>query len=116
MENESILRVMTANDWMKEAENIPSLPVKLRKNGFTYTQILRGVRSFVYAQHYTPNLTYYEVFHLRYSPKLIINGKSYPKRERFPGNEDFGVWAWSCRTYDEAMKIFNKLENKDDLP
>jgi hypothetical protein len=50
------------------------------------------------------------VFKLRIQPEREIFGKSYPEKERFPGNEDFGIWAWACRTLERAMERFNELE------
>ncbi len=79
---------------IREIEKVPS---KLRKNGFTYSQICRGGRSFVYEQHVIPKITYYEGVKLRIRPECEIFGKSYPARERFPGNEDFGICVESVR-------------------
>jgi hypothetical protein len=89
---------------------VKKLPLKLRKNGFIYTQVCRGVRSFVYEQTITPKIKYYEVFELRIQHEWEMNGYFYPAKERFPGNEDFGIWAWTCRTLERAMKRFNELE------
>jgi hypothetical protein len=94
------------------------LPQKLRRNGFNYTLICRGRRSFIYAQHVTPSVTYYEVFRLKISsPKTIMmDGKKIviEAAERFPTNESFGVWAWSIRGLDKAMEKFKELENELD--
>ena len=89
---------------------VEKLPLKLRKNGFNYTQVCRGWRSFVYEQLITPEIKYFEVFELRIQPEREKFGKLYPTKERFPGNEDFGVWAWTCRTLEKAMERFNELE------
>ena len=91
-----------------------TLPPIIRKNGFTYTQILRGVRSFVYEQRITPEIKYYEVFELRIQPaKTFPSGKSYTTMERFPGNEDFGEWAWTCRNYKRAYERYLELERNN---
>jgi len=94
---------------------IEKLPLKLRKNGFSYTQVCRGWRSFVYEQSVTPEIKYYEVFELRIQPECEIKGYFYPAKERFPGNEDFGKWAWTCRTLERAMERFNELERMEDV-
>jgi hypothetical protein len=87
------------------------IATKIRKNGFDYTQILRGGRSLLYEQHVTPRIQHYEVFEIRKAPARIINGKPYPEKERFPGNEDFGKWAWSYTTLERAKKKYNELES-----
>jgi hypothetical protein len=34
-----------------------------------------------------------------------------PEKEKFPGDEDFGKWAWSFKCKDSAMDRFNQIEN-----
>ena len=82
----------------------------LRKNGFTYTLVLREGQSCIYEQSVAEKTAYYEVFIVQVRPQETIKGKMLPNREVFPGNEDFGVTAWSCRTLDDAMKRFEKLK------
>ena len=91
---------------------VEKVPIKLRKNGLTYTRICRGGRSFVYEQTITSIIKYYEVFELRIQPEWEINGYFYPAKERFPSNEDFGLWVWTYRTLDRAMEWFNQLEQR----
>jgi hypothetical protein len=86
------------------------LPAKLRKNGFDYTLILRGERSFIYRQTYCPKVAYYEVFEIRVQPQKHLFGTIIPEKEVFPPDEAFGAWAWSFRDFDEAKKHFNKIE------
>jgi len=93
---------------------IRTLPINLRKNGFDYTQVSRGERSFVYAQHGTPSVTYYEVFLLKISREKCINGKIIEARERFPSNEDFGYSAWTYRSLVRAREKFEVLEGGGD--
>ena len=87
-----------------------TLPDKLTKYGFEYTNILRGKRSFVFKQSYTPNTTYFEVFKRRVNREFTINGVTIPESEAFPTDNAFGVWAWSYRSYDKALKKYNELE------
>ena len=74
------------------------LPYIIRKNGFTYTKVLRDGRKAIYRQTYCENLEYFEVFIVRESRERIFAGNTFPVKEQFPGNEDFGKTAWSCRT------------------
>ena len=81
----------------------------LRKNGFNYTKVLPDGRKCIYEQLVPPNLKYYEVFKVQDRPEVVFNGNTIPAREVYPGNEDFGNTAWSCRTLDDAMLRFNKI-------
>jgi len=87
-----------------------TLPLKLRKNGFNYTQILRGQRSCIYAQEVSENTVYFEVFILKVKPIRIIFGKIIDETEVYPNNEAFGNWAWTCRTYKSAIEKYKELE------
>jgi hypothetical protein len=87
-----------------------TLPLKLRKNGFNYTQVLRDGNKAIYAQSVTPKLTYFEVMIIKSRPEEVIKGKILPEREVFPGNEDFGYTAWTCMTLERAMEKYNLLE------
>jgi hypothetical protein len=89
-----------------------TLPFKLRKNVFSYSQVLRGLRSCIYTQRVTEEVTYYEVFLIKIKPERIIENKILEATEIFPPNEAFGYWAWSYRTMDQAMKKFNELERR----
>jgi hypothetical protein len=87
------------------------LPLKLRKNGFNYTQVKRGKKAFIYAQEVTKTVTYYEVFKIKVIPEKNIKGKHIKAHEKFPHDEAFGYWAWSYRDYNMAQKKFNELES-----
>ena len=92
---------------------IPLLPF-IRKNGYSYTQVCRGQRSCIYAQHVTPTLTRFEVFLITIAPEKTINGTFIESRERFPKNEDFGVTAWTYWDKDNAKKRFRRLEDGEN--
>ncbi len=82
------------------------LPLKLRKNGFSYTQVLRTGIAYIYMQRVTNDITYFEVFYKRISPEKVIKDKKLPARVKFPNDEAFGVWAWSFPTLDLAIEKF----------
>ena len=89
---------------------VKPLPYKLRKNGFDYTKLQKGKRTYIFAQHVSPTVTRYEVFLIKHAKKRVVKGKVIPEHERFPGNEDFGIWAWCCWDLERAMEKFNELE------
>ena len=97
---------------IKESKNVKTLLLKLRKNGLTYTQVLRGHRSALYELMVSESEKRYEVFKIRIKPKRKINGMILEAREKFPGNEDFGYTAWVYGTLDEAKRKFNEIEKE----
>ena len=89
-----------------------TLPEKIRKNGFEYIQVLKGNRSRVYKQRVHENRCNYEVFLIKINPERKIGNKTIKANERFPNDEAFGSWAWTYKTYEEALKKFNEIEKK----
>lgn len=89
-----------------------TLPHKLRKHGFNYTQVLRGKRSCIYEQEISLKTIFYEVFLIKVMPERRINSKILPAKEAFPHNEAFGRWAWAYNTFDRAKEKFDELENE----
>ena len=53
----------------------------------------------------------YELFKRRIDKPKVIFGISLPEREKFPGNEDFGKWAWACTSLDRALWRFDVIES-----
>ena len=89
------------------------LPQTLRKNGFDYTQIIRGEKTCIYKQGLAENLNYFEVFLIRIKPERTFKGSIIESHEAFPHDEAFGNWAWSYRNYESAYHKFLELENKN---
>lgn len=85
---------------------------KIRKNGFDYIKIRVGERSCIYAQLYEEKPIGFEVFIIKVQKESERFGKTFPAKFRFPGNEDFGKWAWSYRSLELAENKFNELEHK----
>jgi hypothetical protein len=92
------------------------LPLKLRKNGFNYTQLLRGKRTCIYRQEVWKDTYQFEVFLIRIAPEKTIKEKRIDAREKFSSNEAFGYWAWSYCSYDEAFTAFKILESGKSTP
>lgn len=51
----------------------------------------------------------YEVFRIKIAEAAEIFGKSYPKREVYPGNEDFGKTAWCYKQKENAIRRYNAI-------
>lgn len=84
----------------------------IQKNGFLYNLHKRGEKAMIYSQTHPEDDVplAYEVFKIKIDQPKIVFGVSLPEREKFPGNEDFGKWAWTYRTLERAMIRFDKLE------
>ncbi len=87
-----------------------TLPLKLRKNKHDYIQLYRGRRSCIYEQVVSEDLSYYEVFLLKFQPERKVGDRVLEAREVFPHNEAIGRWAWSFRKFEKALQKFNELE------
>jgi hypothetical protein len=85
------------------------LPLILKKNGFTYTQVLREGKSCIYHQTSGEIPIAFEVFTIKVMLERNVFGKIYPEKEVFPSDEDFGQTAWTCRTLEDAMVRFYRL-------
>lgn len=51
----------------------------------------------------------YEVFRIKIEEPKEMFGKLYPRREIYPGNEDFGKWAWCFSDKESAEKRYDAL-------
>lgn len=101
------------------------LPVTKKKNGYLYKQVTRSEKAAIYEQivekdiNGIPGTTVgFEVFEIRQGKPYSLIQKhgtkkgqiyNYPATEKFPGNENFGDWAWSYQTKENAMNKFNEL-------
>jgi hypothetical protein len=93
------------------------LDFEIRKNGYLYRQLRRGDKAFIYEQidEESARTVGHEVFKrkVQRAQDVVLGGKeiSYESKERFPGNNDFGSWAWAFRTLERAEEKFNELEH-----
>jgi len=95
---------------------------EIRKNGFIYTLHKKGEKAYIY-QQYCPEIERvmgWEVFQIKVDKPKVVFGVELGEREIFPGNEDFGKWAWSYSSYDKASEKFihvenGKVENKEEF-
>lgn len=78
------------------------LDIHIRRNGYNYHQSTKNDNGYIYAQDLNGKTIAYEVFERR------VN-KMYDTVS-FPGDNAFGSWAWSCRTYEDAFKKLQQIE------
>ena len=55
---------------------------------------------------------YHEVFYVKVRPAQTIYGKHYPRREAYPNNEAFGIWAWCYKHEEKAGRVYHNLKRK----
>jgi hypothetical protein len=79
------------------------LEIIIKKNGFIYTQVFKNENGYVYSQEGYGKILAYEAFY--HKENNHFNTVS------FPGNEAFGVWAWSCHNLDSAIKRISNEAN-----
>ena len=84
---------------------------EIKKNGYDYICLLRGLKAFVYFQSLNGEPVAYEVFKKRINKAYEISGVHIEEGEAFPGNEAFGKWAWTYNTEAEAKKKFGEIEH-----
>jgi len=100
------------------SEKIEKLKQTIIKNKMQYELFKRNDKAAIYEQ-IDPSINQvigYEVFQIKIAKAYELQGKgadkkiySYPMSERFPGNENFGSWAWSFTNKESAIKKFNEI-------
>jgi hypothetical protein len=92
------------------------LPEEIKKNTYLYKFCKRGKRAIIYEQ-IDPEFgktVAFEVFRRKIDKPKVIFGIQLNEREIFPGNEDFGKWAWTLSSLEKALEKFEFLENQKD--
>ena len=89
-----------------------SLEREINYNRYTYTQVLKGKRYYLYEQRGVANMRCFELFKIKVLEPMNLNGKKYKEREVFPKDSDFGKTAWTICDLDKAIAKFNELENE----
>jgi hypothetical protein len=94
-----------------KVEDIPlELELEFKKNGQRYCQIKRNNKAVIYSQkNEVGRMIGYEVWKIKIQKAFAFTNYQYPSKERIPGNNDFGKWAWSVGTLDRAEEILELL-------
>jgi len=87
-----------------------TLEKEIKTNGTLYSLVKRES----WKAMYRAESGQYEVFKIKIMPETEIFGKIIPEREKFPGNEDFGKFAWCLSSREKAEEIYNNLIEKKD--
>ena len=89
------------------------LPDEIKKNTFIYRLLKRGEKAMLYEQFCSDSekVIAWEVFKRKIDQPKEVFGVQLGEREIFPGNEDFGKWAWAPSNYERALEIYDRIEN-----
>ena len=88
------------------------IPRNFKRNGFSYTLVLKGKRSLIYSQYAYGKVIAYAVHKIRYNRKREINGRTLPASYRYPSAEDFGYRAWSYGCFSDPGKDLIRAKQK----
>lgn len=91
---------------MKELEK------EFTRKGFKFTQLDRTDKKAIYRQTdvETGILIGHEIFYIKISKEWEVAGNIIPESEAYPGDNQFGVTAWSVgRDIERATKKYNSL-------
>lgn len=102
-----------SSDVGKERQYMKTLENIFKRSGFTFKQRHRQGNLAIYAkrqEHWADDHWTYELIRIKQLPAGEIFGKQLPEREAYPSSENFGVSAWACTTYGEALKRLGCLD------
>ena len=80
--------------------------------GFEFTQLRESEKGYIYSVSNEGN-THFETFRKKVTPTLIdFKKRLYSDtefKERYPKSKDFGIWAWTFKSIDDAIKNLIEL-------
>lgn len=88
------------------------LKEKFTKRGETFTKVYESEKAYIYSRM-VGKVEYFEVFKKKYG-KVIKNEngkiiKTDELREYYPCDEDFGKFAWCCRSLERAKSYLPRI-------
>lgn len=95
---------------IKPTTKMKTLPFKLRKNGYDYTQVLRDGRKAMYCQSDETETKHYEVFIIQENKDHEIAGNFIAASESYPSDNAFGITAWTFGNIEKALEKYNSLK------
>lgn len=75
-----------------------------KTGGRTFTQVYRTDKMAIYLVEWPEGNKAVEVFKITVSNSPFYDGPF----EKYPSNEEFGKWAWSCSTQPSLEKIMKR--------
>jgi hypothetical protein len=89
------------------------LDPEFKKRGFSYKLVKKNSVAFLYEIRDEGLVRGYEVWRRKVSEPVTVTmggvSVDFEEAERFPGNNDFGTWAWAYMTMPFAQKRFDAI-------
>lgn len=86
---------------------------------FEFNQIRSTVSAYLYEVKQNDGNIHFEVFKRKNAPMCIdFENRIYSEtdfKEIYPKSNDFGVWAWTFKSYFKSLELLNILENGEIL-
>jgi hypothetical protein len=96
----------TAGAWSKKGHSYKPLPIRFRRDGFTYRQIARERDAAIYEQTWSgcpnPSISY-EVIRVRRREGFQIDGRFIEPAEVYPNSDAWGVDGFTLTDKDAAF-------------
>jgi hypothetical protein len=86
-------------------------------NGLLLNQIKRSTGAALYSVRTDENspIIGYETIKITIAKPRTIFGKTYPEREHYPNNEEFGALGWAWNNLESAEKHYNELVQTENI-
>lgn len=101
---------------ISENEGFIRLPENVDANSFKYVLVERVDDVVIYEQFSEGRRIAYEVFEIRRMNAQILNGHSYPAKEKFPAASEWGNNAFTVYTIEKAKEkmvlILNNIQKR----
>jgi hypothetical protein len=105
----------TAEAGSKKRHFYKQLPIRFRKDGFNYRQIMRDGKAAIYAQTWNgccnPSIAY-EVIRIRKREGFQIGGRFVEPAEVYPNSEAWGVDGWTLADGESAFRKLREVVNQ----
>lgn len=88
------------------------LPTSYKENGYDFIIIKRVDDIVIAEQRYEGRLLAYEVYKVKKTPPMDLNGYSYPAKESTPGSSQWGISGWTFFSLEDAEKKLQELLHK----
>ncbi|MHC1778461.1 MAG: hypothetical protein AB9834_23870 [Lentimicrobium sp.] len=89
---------------MNTQSQIRKLPQRFEQKGDLFIQVYEDERNYIYKRNHAET-DYFEVFRKKLTRCFDFETKkpTGELKEKYPKDEDFGKWAWCCRSYERAI-------------
>lgn len=88
-----------------------TLPELFESKGYKHTQIYVCREAYIYERKSDGGRAHYEVFERKISKAHPMSENQQPI-ERYPKDEHFGKWAWSCMDLTSAKNRVEEIKNR----